>query len=124
MSPLCFLHLLLAQSLLSPSPTPTASPISEQSLYFRRSPPTAGNTASGISGFHPSSGSEYHPLAADSPWTTLFAATGGPSEIDAYIASSGYEHPLLAADIFWTDFITAIGGHSETDACIASAGNF
>ncbi len=39
---------------------------------FRQSPPTAGNTASWISGFRPSSGSEYHFLAADSPWTALF----------------------------------------------------
>jgi hypothetical protein len=92
----------------------------------RRSPPTAGNSASWITGVLPSSGSEYHLLTADSPWTALFAATGGPSDGDAYITSSGSEHPLLAAaaDIVWTDFITAIGGHSETNTFIASAGNF
>jgi hypothetical protein len=74
--------------------------------------------------FCSSSGSEYHLLAADPPWTSLFAATDGPSDIDAYIASPGSEHLLFAANILWTDFIAAIGGHCETDACIASAGYF
>ncbi len=96
-----------------------------QSSVSPTPPSTTGKTACWNSGsFHPSSRSEYHLLAADSPWTALFAATGGPSDIDAYIASPGSEHLLLAADILWTGFIAAIAGHYETDACIASAVNF
>jgi hypothetical protein len=60
----------------------------------------------------PSSGSEHHIHAADFPWTALFAATGGPSDIYAYFASrrAGSEHHHFNADYLWTDFIAAIGG--------------
>jgi hypothetical protein len=55
---------------------------------------------------------QHHIHAADFPWTALFAATGGPSDIYAYFASprSGSEHHHLDADYLWTYFIAAIGG--------------
>jgi hypothetical protein len=94
-----------------PSPTPTVSPSTEQSLSF--TPSITSYTASCYSGsFRPSSGSEHHIHAADFPWTALFAATGGPSDIYAYFASrrAGSEHHHFNADYLWTDFIAAIGG--------------
>ncbi len=91
---------------------------------LRHSPPTAENPANGISGFHPSYGSEYHLLAADSPGDFLANVTSSGSEHPLF-ASSGSELPLLAApaDIPWTDLIAAIDGHSESGARSVSAGN-
>jgi hypothetical protein len=62
---------------------------------LRQHPSITGYTASCYSGsFRPSYGSELHLHAADFPWTALFAAIGGPSDIYANFVSpgSGSEH--------------------------------
>jgi hypothetical protein len=108
--------------------TAAAEPDADSFSNFRaaalscRPPLTTGNTASWNSGLCPSSGSEYHLLNRRLPWNALFAATSGPSDIDAYIPIPGSKHLLLTTDILWTIFIAAMGGHCETDACFASAG--
>jgi hypothetical protein len=120
--------------LLTPPPAHLPLPPSSDSVtsyravaQLRWSPSITGYTASCNSrSFRPSSGSEHHLHATDFPWTALFAATGGPSDIYVYFASpgSGSEHYHPNANYLWTDFIAASGGPWEIIDRINSAGYF